>query len=141
MTCVYIQSCWCVISAEPTQINFYVNDELLPASWPTAPIQKSLTVGQTYRLRCVASGANPFPNVSVSSGPTIFIPVLNETATVRQDVAIPPAINRSTAVTVAFTMDKSYIGKPIVCTAGVKKVNATTYSFVPVVDNGTSHTH
>lgn len=123
------------VSVEPTHIDFYINDEKQPPSYPTSPFKKSVTIGQKLLLRCLASGGNPYPYVTLLSGSTAFDHQTNQTATVRQDVAIPEAINRSTSVLVPLTMNKTYIGQPIVCTAGVKNTNALSYTVILVVDN------
>jgi hypothetical protein len=123
---------------EPTQIGLYINDELQPQSPSVAINKKTLVLGQKYRLTCVASGGNPFPNVTLSGGNKVFTPSNMINTTSRADQSIFSPVNRTVSISVDWIMNSSYLGMPITCKAGVKNPMAISNSFIPLADNGTS---
>jgi len=86
---------------------------------------------------CVASGSNPFPNVTLTSGTTVLTTDSANRTTVRMNYVDPTAtVTRTLSVSASWTMTNQNVGSKITCNAGVKNPNATSNSFIVLADNG-----
>jgi hypothetical protein len=124
------------VTAEPTQLSLYINDEVQPQSMLPAVNKKALNIGQTYRIKCVATGSNPFPNVTLTSGTNVLPIDSTNMTTVRMNyVDAVAAVTRTKNISATWTMTNLNFGIAVKCTAGVKNPTAISNGFIPIAEN------
>jgi hypothetical protein len=118
------------VPTEPNNVTLYLNG--MPVG---ANEKRYVRLNAKYELKCIVSGANPYPNVTLSSGSSIPGPVTYVWNYNRTSGIFGKVTSQTTATVMGWTADVSYIGKPLVCNGGVQNQKAVTTSFIPVTNH------
>jgi CD80-like C2-set immunoglobulin domain len=123
-------------AAEPQVLSLYLNNELQTQSLPGAANKKLFDINKVYNVSCVASGGNPFPNVTIYSGSKLLTPISITYNTTVSSPDVLGVVTRSTLVNVSIIMNVSHIGVPITCFAGLANPNGTSNAIIPISESG-----